>query len=111
MSTRNHTHHVQSALEGLGALSLIRELNALPWSHFDELTLAMGAVPRVDASGVVALVRLYSQLRTQGIQMRLSRVRPPVADELHRLGIDTVIGVSRAPIRSLPPSRPVISAL
>ncbi len=57
------------------------------------LELSLMRVQRLDASGVVALVRLYSWLAQAGIRLALIDVRDTVVEELERLNLTRLIPI------------------
>jgi anti-anti-sigma regulatory factor len=105
MSRLNHI--VENHLVGHDALGLARELSALPLEQATGLTLSLRNVAVIDASGVAALVRLYSQFEAAGKVLDLVDVSASVFHELERVGIDACISVdAAAPTRSESRSKP-----
>ncbi len=91
-----HTHCIRRQLAGAQALALPDELQRVPWETISCLELSFLQVRRVDASGVVALVRLYSQLARQGIRLVLIDVREAVRRELNRLNLTRLMPIIEA---------------
>ncbi len=84
---------VDRHLVGRNALALAGDLAELPLLRARRLTLSLRNVDRIDASGLVALVRLYSQLEAAGVVLALVDVSLEVAGELRRLGMASFLVV------------------
>lgn len=87
------TSQADNGLVGDGALALVQGLRPLPWEHIRQLTLSLKGIGRIDASGVVALVRLFSQLTATGRRLRLCHVGPEIRAELDRLDLTSALEI------------------
>ncbi len=96
-------HWVRVPLVGVQALSFADDLHKRSWEGVTGLSLSLLGVLEVDASGVVALIRLYSQLRVRGVEMELVDVRPNLIAEFDRLGLTELIPIRRAIMESRRP--------
>lgn len=90
-------------LTGREALELTHDLDDLPCRHFEELVVDVEAVTAIDASGVVALVRLYAHMTSLGKRLALAGASETLVEVLRRAGLTPLIAVV-APVRELAPT-------
>ena len=91
-ASRYTTLHIPHDLTGEIALSLAPELQRQIVSH-REVTLDLGNVCSIDASGVAVLVRALGWASAVKHELSVSRLRPEVRAELVRIGLSTVPGL------------------
>ena len=86
------TYYLADQLTGEAALKLASRLSHLPLERFQTVVLSFGNVTSLDATGLAVIVRLYSQLVTNGRRLVLRDVRPDVADKLEDVGLGSLFG-------------------
>jgi anti-anti-sigma factor len=87
------TRYVRGPLFGPEALDLAGQLADLNLRKTDELILSFINIRRIDTSGLVALVRLYSQCSVNRVTLRIIDVSPAVEKHLAKLGLAGLIGL------------------
>ena len=93
----NYTHVVAWTMSGGAAFELGSELSRLPLEHIDHVELSLRRVSELDVSGIASLVRVFSQLSSQGKGLVLSDVAPAVHCTLKRVGLTAVLTVAPSP--------------
>jgi anti-anti-sigma regulatory factor len=93
LHARGETSPTCGGLVGDTAFALVQGLRRLPWERIQSLTLSLRGIDQIDASGIAALVRLHSQLATSGRRLRLCHVSAPVAADLERVDLTSVLEV------------------
>lgn len=96
------TRYVRGPLVGPEALDLADQLADIDLRKLDDLILSFINIHRIDTTGLVALVRLYSQCSIQRVSLRLIDVAPSVEKHLAKLGLAGLIGLdpnmAKAPV-------------
>ncbi len=86
-------HRVDHAMSGRGAFALCDDIADLALRRGSVLVLDLGAVEALDASGVVALVRVYTGCTRKQIALSLFDVRASVRETLARTGLTSLVAV------------------
>lgn len=84
---------IDGDLTGKKALETMQKLERARIACGQDVRLGFGQVSEIDASGLALLIRLGSQLKARGGELRLSRVRTPVHETLHRIGAAGVFSI------------------
>ena len=85
------THRVEHELVGGGAFQLCRDVASLPLRGERTLRLDLGSVAEIDASGVVALVRIMNGCAAAGVPVELVDVAGAVRQRLQRTQLTRVV--------------------
>ncbi|MCA9542801.1 MAG: STAS domain-containing protein [Myxococcales bacterium] len=91
---------LQGPLTGASALNLPNQLDGLDLSTLNRLVLSFGQVHRIDTTGLVALVRLYSQCQARRVTLVFTDVAPSVHKHLAKLGLADLVGLDPRMARS-----------
>jgi anti-anti-sigma regulatory factor len=101
MQSNMWTYEIAGDLVGIEALGLPGAMEGLEAVAGDILSLDMRQVRVMDASGLAAIIRIYSAMVHRGVTLQLERVRPELAQQLATLGLSDVFPTARPARRSL----------
>jgi anti-anti-sigma regulatory factor len=90
MQSNMWTYEVAGDLVGIEALGLPGAMEGLETAAGDIVSLDMRWVRVMDASGLAAIIRIYSAMVHRGVALQLERVRPELAQQLATLGLADV---------------------
>jgi anti-anti-sigma regulatory factor len=94
MQRNKWSYEVEGDLVGFEALGLPGALEGLELRAGDIMSLDMRRTRVMDASGLAAIVRIYSALVHRGVTLQLERVRPEITAQLTTLGLADVFPVA-----------------
>lgn len=90
-TSRLWVHRLGHGLAGAEAFRLCAEVAAMGLHAGDRLILDLAVVESVDASGMVALVRVTTGCARGGVDVELWAVQPQVQELLAKTGLDAVV--------------------
>lgn len=88
---------VQHELAGAAAFAMCHELERLARSGATGVFLDLGQVSVIDASGVVALVRVYSGFTHHGVALRVIGSSAEIRSRLEAVGLARVVDMEELP--------------
>ncbi len=88
------SHRVCHELAGAAAFRMCHELEALAGPTTRGVVLDLSAVTTLDASGVVALVRVYSGYTHRRVGLRIVGARDAVRIRLQSVGLTRLVDVA-----------------
>lgn len=95
MQSNMWTYEVAGDLVGIEALGLPGAMEGLETAAGDIVSLDMRQVRVMDASGLAAIIRIYSAMVHRDVTLQLERVRPELARQLATLGLSEVFSMTQ----------------